>query len=267
MSAIGLEDRSIVAVSGPEARGFLQGLITNDVEKLAPGHALYAALLSPQGKILFDFLLAEGDGAILIDCAATSRDALIKRLSMYKLRAKVQVEPREQLGVLVRFDGPPSERGAVFRDPRLAALGVRIIGAGAELPSPLEPAAAYHARRLELGVPEGADFGHEKIFALDAGLDELHAIDFEKGCYVGQELTARMKHRSTARKRLLAVESAQELEQGVELRAGSLMIGEVVSVYGRRGFALVRLDKLEEAAGRQIEADGVGVTVTRQSWL
>jgi len=267
MSAIGLEDRSIVAVSGPEARGFLQGLLTNDVEKLAPARALYAALLSPQGKILFDFLLAEGDGAILIDCAAASRDALIKRLTMYRLRAKVQIEPREQLGVLVGFAGPASERGTVFADPRLAELGVRTIGARAELPAPSAHAAVYHARRLELGVPEGADFGSEKIFALDAGLDELHAVDFEKGCYVGQELTARMKHRGTARKRLLMVESAQELVRGVELRAGPHMIGEVVSVYGRRGFALVRLDKLEEAAGQRIEADGVGVTVAKQNWL
>ncbi|MBV9694190.1 MAG: folate-binding protein YgfZ, partial [Alphaproteobacteria bacterium] len=253
--------------SGPDARGFLQGLVTNDIEKLKPGRALYAALLSPQGKILFDFLLAEGDGAILIDCTAASRDSLIKRLAMYRLRAKVQIEPREQLAVLAGFEAPPSERGVVFEDPRLAALGFRTIGARAELPAPAHASSSYHDRRLQLGVPEGADFGLERIFALDGGLDELRAVDFEKGCYVGQELTARMKHRGTARKRLLPVEGPQGLAADVELRAGAHMIGEVVSVYGKRGFALVRLDRLEEAAGSPIEANGVGVSVTKPSWL
>src|SRR4029077_7820534 len=126
-----LEDRSIVALSGPEARGFLQGLTTNDVEKLASGRAIYAALLTPQGKVLFDFILVEGDGALLIDCARESRDALIKRLSMYRLRAKIAIEPREQLSVYSGANGP---RGMSFEDPRLAALGLRTIGATAEMP-------------------------------------------------------------------------------------------------------------------------------------
>lgn len=267
MTAILLEDRSIVAVSGPEARPFLQGLITNDIEKLAPRHAIYAALLTPQGKILFDFLIAEGDAAILIDCARESRDALVKRLRMYRLRAKVEIEARDQLAVLVGLTGRPTERGLTFEDPRLAALGHRTIGASAEMPNvPLGPE-AYRKHRLELGVPEGGDFGSDKMFALDAGLDELHAVDFEKGCYVGQELTARMKHRGTARKRLLLVDSEQGLATGVELRSNGHSIGEVVSVHGRRGFALVRLDRLEESAGAQVEADGVRVSVTKQAWL
>ena len=109
MTAILLEDRSIVAVSGPEARPFLQGLITNDIEKLAPRHAIYAALLTPQGKILFDFLIAEGDAAILLDCARASRDALVKRLTMYRLRAKVEIEARDQLAVLVGLTGRPTD--------------------------------------------------------------------------------------------------------------------------------------------------------------
>jgi tRNA-modifying protein YgfZ len=265
MTTVLLEDRSVVAVSGPEARSFLQGLITNDVEKLAPAHPLYAALLTPQGKVLFDFLLAEGDGALLIDCARSGRDALIKRLSMYKLRAKVTIEPREQLSVLVGLSGRPAARGITFEDPRLPGLGHRSIGAAAEMPQAEASAATYHAHRLALGVPEGGDFGSDRIFALDAGLDELHAVDFEKGCYVGQELTARMKHRGTARKRLLVVDGDADLAQGVELRSGGHSIGEVVSTYGRRGFALVRLDRLDEA--RDIEAGSVRVTVTKQNWL
>ena len=267
MTAILLDDRSIVALSGPEARGFLQGLITNDVEKLGPGRAIYAALLTPQGKILFDFLITEGDGALLIDCARDARDALVKRLTLYRLRAKVQIEAREQLSVLAGLTGRPAERGITFEDPRLAALGHRTIGATAEMPSATLPADAYRTHRLELGVPEADDFGSDRMFALDAGLDELHAVDFEKGCYVGQELTARMKHRGTARKRLLAIDGADDLKTGVELRAKGNSIGDIVSAYGRRGFALVRLDRLEEAAGADVEADGVRVTVTKQSWL
>lgn len=255
-----LEDRSLVALSGPEARGFLQGLITNDVEKLAPGRAIHAALLTPQGKVLFDFILVEGDGAVLIDCARDSRDALIKRLSMYRLRAKIAIEPREQLSVYSGANGP---RGMSFEDPRLAALGLRTIGATAEMPQTAQSAAHYHARRLALGVPEGRDFGSDRMFALDADLDELHAIDFSKGCYVGQELTARMKHRGTARKRLLVVEADAALAAGQELRAGGQGIGEVVSAYDRLGFALVRLDRL----GPDVTVDGRSVTVTRQSWL
>jgi folate-binding protein YgfZ len=251
-----LDDRAIIAVSGPDARSFLQGLITNDVEKVKPGQAIYAALLTPQGKILFDFILAEGDGVLMIDCARDARDALIKRLSMYRLRAKVTIEPREQLSV---YSGEVWPRGLHFPDPRLPALGTRTIGARAEMPDGVATAEAYHARRLDLGVPEAADFGSDRMFALDADLDELRAIDFEKGCYVGQELTARMKHRGTARKRLLAVEG--EVAAGAELKLNDTVIGEVITMYGRRGFALVRLDKLGDAA----EADGV--RVVRQPWL
>ena len=129
-----LDDRAVIALSGPEARGFLQGLITNDIGLLAPGKALYAALLTPQGKILFDFLIAEGDGALLIDCARASRDALVKRLSMYKLRAQVVIEARDQLEVLASWDGATLTHAVVYPDPRLDALGKRAIGARAEMP-------------------------------------------------------------------------------------------------------------------------------------
>ena len=262
-----LEDRSIIAVTGPEARTFLQGLITNDIEKVAPDRAVYAALLTPQGKILFDFLIAGGDGALLIDCHRNGRDALIKRLSMYKLRAKVQIEAREQLAVLAGLTGPPADRGVTFEDPRLPALGHRTIGARAEMPTATDTAAHYHARRLEFAIPEANDFGSDRMFALDANLDELHAIDFEKGCYVGQELTARMKHRGTARKRLLLVEGDTVLPAGGELQAGGQSIGEIVSTYGTRGFALVRLDRLEGAGDAIVEAGGARVTVIKQDWL
>jgi tRNA-modifying protein YgfZ len=264
-----LDDRAVIALSGPEARGFLQGLITNDIERLAPATGLYAALLTPQGKILFDFLIAEGDGAILLDCPAEARDALLKRLTMYRLRAKVEIEARNQLAVLVGLEGRAAQYGVTFEDPRLAALGHRTIGARAEMPEAAgDGSAEYREHRLDLGVPEGADLGQDKMFALDAGLDELHAVSFEKGCYVGQELTARMKHRGTARKRLLVVQSDDVLPQpGTALKAGTRDIGEITSAYGSRGFALVRLDRLEEAGHDAIEAGGVRVGVIKPSWL
>ncbi len=270
MSVARLEDRSVIAVTGPDARSFLQGLITNDVEKIVPGAGIYAAMLTPQGKILFDFFLTEGDGAILIDCRKDSREALVKRLSMYRLRAKVAIETRDQLEVLAEWDGQEVKYAIGYDDPRLPALGRRYIGAGAEMRTDLPPSALYHARRLALGVPEGPDFGSDKIFALDADLDELHAIDFDKGCYVGQELTARMKHRGTARKRLLPVETADGGSLAANdgsVTAGGIQLGDVVSAYGGRGFALLRLDRMDEAGSAQAAIANTAVKIWRPEWL
>lgn len=265
-----LEDRSVIALAGPEARPFLQGLITNDVEKVAPGRAIYAALLTPQGKILFDFLIAEGEGALLIDCARASRDGLVKRLSMYRLRSKVQIEARDQLSVLAGLSGAPAARGVTYPDPRLAELGRRTIGAEAEMPQSAAGAEAYHAHRLALGVPEAGDFGGERMFALDADLDELHALDFRKGCYVGQELTARMKHRGTTRKRLLPVRTVDDgalPASDTSVTADGRAVGEIVSTYGPRGFALVRLDRLDEAADMPLLCGEKAVRLSRPAWL
>lgn len=269
-----LDDRAIIAISGPEARDFLQGLVTNDVaDGLAPGVGLYTALLSPQGKILFDFFVTEGEGALLLDCARGQRDALLKKLKMYKLRAKVEIEARDQLGVYSNLTGHPpnrqvayADRAITFADPRLAQMGMRSIGATAEMPAQLSGADVYHETRLTLGVPEGLDFGSEKIFALDAGLEELHGVSFTKGCYIGQELTSRMKHRATARKRILTVTAEADLPAAGALTRGGSEIGEILSSYGRRAFALVRLDRLEETQG-DITAAEIPVELNRQKWL
>lgn len=269
-----LDDRAIIAISGPEARDFLQGLVTNDVaDGLAPGVGLYAALLSPQGKILFDFLVTEGEGALLLDCARDSRDALLRKLKMYKLRAKVDIEARDQLGVYSNLKGHPAnrdvpyaDRAVTFADPRLPELGLRSIGATAEMPAQLSGANAYHEARLALGLPEGRDFGSEKIFALDAGLEELHGVSFTKGCYIGQELTSRMKHRATARKRILTVIAQTDLPQRGSLTRGGAEIGEILSSYGPRAFALVRLDRLEETQGN-VTLGEIPVELSRPKWL
>lgn len=267
MEPVHLKDRAVIALEGGEARDFLQGLITNDIGSLAPQTGLYAALLTPQGKILFDFLVTEGDGAVLLDCPADRAESLVKRLTMYRLRAKIGIAIRPQLAVFAGLNGRPAERAVTFADPRLAALGPRSIGAAAEMPDFLEGPAAYHAERLALGVPEGADFGSDKIFALDAGLDELHGVAFDKGCYVGQELTARMKHRGTARKRILTISADGMLPPaGTAVTSGGLEIGEIISIYGARGFALIRLDRLDEAKA-SLTAGMIAVTLARPAWL
>jgi hypothetical protein len=270
-----LDDRAIIAISGPQARNFLQGLVTNDIlSGLAPGSGLYTALLSPQGKILFDFLVTEGEGALLLDVAQDSSEALLKKLKMYRLRARIEIEARPQLGVYAGLKGHPgnrptpyADRAISFTDPRLAALGVRSIGAKAEMPDNLAGPHQYHEIRLELGVPEAGDFGFEKVFALDAGLEELHGVSFTKGCYVGQELTSRMKHRATARKRILTVTADAPLPApGAAVIRGGAEIGELISNHGARGFALVRLDRLDETQG-EIRAGEIVVALKRPAWL
>ncbi len=267
MEPVHLKDRAVIALEGGEARDFLQGLITNDIGRLAPQTGLYAALLTPQGKILFDFLVTEGDGAVLLDCPADRAEALAKRLTMYRLRARIGIAVRPQLAVYAGLTGRPAERAVTFPDPRLAMLGPRSIGAAAEMPDFLDGPAIYHAERLALGVPEGADFGSDKVFALDAGLDELHGVAFDKGCYVGQELTARMKHRGTARKRILPVKADGMLPPaGTAITSAVLEVGEIISTYGAEGFALVRLDRLDEAKA-SLTAGTIAVTLARPSWL
>jgi folate-binding protein YgfZ len=264
-----LDDRAVIAVSGLEARSFLQGLITNDVEKLAPDRALYAAILTPQGKILFDFILSEREGTLLVDCGRDSRDALAKRLTLYRLRSKVTIDTPDRFGVVAAWDGEVLEHAGSFADPRLADLGMRAIGLRVEMTSELLDDSEYQKRRLALGVPEDGDFGSDRMFALDGDLDELNGISFDKGCYVGQELTARMKHRGSARKRLLPVQSRGESlpAPGTAVTAGDREIGEIASVYGVRGFALLRLDRLAEAGTGSIAAGTVPITIERPNWL
>jgi folate-binding protein YgfZ len=269
-----LDDRAVLAISGPQARDFLQGLVTNDiVGGLAPGAGLYTALLSPQGKMLFDFLVTEGDGALLLDVARDQRDALLKKLKMYRLRSKVEIEARDQLGVYVNLTGHPdnralsyADRAVSFADPRHPGLGMRSIGATAEMPANLSGPRIYHQHRLELGVPEAGDFGFEKIFALDAGLAELNGVSFSKGCYVGQELTSRMKHRATSRKRILTVTADAPLPPDGAVTRGGVEIGELVSSHGQTAFVLVRLDRLEETSG-DVAAAGIPVALHRPAWL
>lgn len=274
---IALEDRALVAVSGEDSRGFLQDLITADVTKVSPETAVHGALLTPQGKYLHDFFIFEIGGTLCLDCESDRRDDLLRRLGVYRLRAKVVIEAADDdLGVhaligdgaaaalgLAAEPGRAATRdgGIVFVDPRLTTMGARAV-----LPAPaaLEAAgfaagdrAAYDALRLGLGVPDGSrDLVIEKALALENGFEELNGVDFDKGCYIGQEITARMKHRALVRKRLLPVAiDGPAPPTGTPVMRGAVEAGEMRSAADGRGLALLRLDHVAAAA-----KDGPGLT-------
>jgi len=273
-----LEQRSVVAVSGEDRAAFLQGLVSNDMLKVAPDRAAYALFLTPQGKFLHDFTVVDADGAFLLDAETERRADLLRRLKMYKLRSRIALEDRAlSLRVVVAFGdgtlaalGLPEEAGAVlpfgggvaFTDPRLPELGARLFlpadglaaleGAGLTRREPEE----YDRLRLTLGVPDGSrDMVPEKAIPLENRLDVLNAISWDKGCYMGQELTARTKYRALIRKKLFPVTSDGPLpDAGTPVTLDGQEIGELRS--GRDGLALAVL-RLEDAARA---ADG-GVTL------
>jgi tRNA-modifying protein YgfZ len=258
-----LPERAVLRVGGPEARSFLHGLLTADIASLTPGDAVYGALLSPQGKILFDMIvLAERDG-FLIDCAASGQAELIKRLGFYKLRAKVEIAERPDLNVVVAEE---SIAGG-FPDPRFEGLGFRALHsqAGAAAGS-----SDYHVRRIALGIPDSdGDIGSGELFPHEANLDQLHGVSFTKGCYVGQEVVSRMEHRGTARNRILPVTlEGPAPVKGAAITAGGRSIGTLLSSAGERALALLRLDRLAEAAqaAEPLLTEGVRLHVRRPPW-
>jgi len=267
-----LEDRGVVSVSGADATGFLQGLLTNDVERLAPGEARYAALLTPQGKILFDMIVVRAHGrepSYLIDCAAAQAADLMKRLGFYKLRAKIAIADESANRAVAAFwgDEPPGvDEGLVYADPRDPRLGSRAIVARAIAAAiGSERLAEYEALRIAVGAPRGGvDFAYGDAFPHDANFDLLHGVDFDKGCYVGQEVVSRMQHRGTARKRVARVKLAGPAPApGTPVLDRELAVGTLGSSSGREALALVRLDRVEEAlaAGRTLGAGGVAVAL------
>ncbi len=274
-SAALLSSRALIRVSGPDAAGFLQGLISNDIARATGRTALYAALLTPQGKFLHDFLIARQGADYLIDTPRTRRDDLASRLLRYRLRAKVTVTADDDLAVAAFWGGGAPTDGDVIAapDPRLDALGTRLWGPEPALRAALARAgasmtseAAYHAHRVALGVPEGDDFIPEQAFLLEGNAEELHGVDFRKGCYVGQELTARMKHRGTARRRILIVRADGGLPApGTPLTAEGGEIGVMRGSSGPVGLALVRLDRLPSTMAA--EAGGIAVRLAWPSYL
>lgn len=276
MKSAFLPDRGVIKVAGEDARNFLNGLITTDVDKLKPGLGRFGALLTPQGKIIVDFLVTEAPaghgGGFLIDCPKALADGLATKLKFYKLRAKVSVENlSDDLGVLAAWNGQPAAHPDLsFADPRHGELGTRILTPenlkqklsdliGAELVD----AAAYEAHRIALGVPRGGlDFMYSDAFPHETNMDRLAGVDFDKGCYVGQEVVSRMQHRGTARTRSVKVlldDLSPEL--GVSVLAGDKPVGTMGSSAQGKGIALVRIDRVADAldAGQPLTAGGLAV--------
>jgi folate-binding protein YgfZ len=282
-----LKSRALVALSGPDWRDFLQGLITQDVETLAAGEARFGALLTPQGRLLYDLFVVGREEGAWLDVLAEHRAAIIQRLTMYRLRAKVQIAA-DETPVSSLFpssahprDGGGPNGGATFadsawipalagmsgfvRDPRLPALGWR--GYGAEPPADARIAdeSVRDAAKLELGVPGPADWGSDKTYPIEANLDLLNGIDFQKGCFVGQETTSRMKRRGQIKSRMLPIAfEGPAPAVGAEVLAGDLRAGVVTSVGAGRAIALLRLDRAE---GQSLTVDGRRVTVEAPAWF
>ena len=283
MQAALLPDRGVVKVSGEDARRFLNGLATNDMAKVTPGSARFAALLTPQGKIVVDFIVVEAapedGGGFFLDCPRALAATLVEKLNFYKLRAKVAVEDVSGgTGVMAAWEGPgESDYGPSYADPRLAALGWRTIlppdvaeEAAADLKANLADAEAYEAHRIALGVPRGGeDFIYLDTFPHEADMDQLAGVDFAKGCYIGQEVVSRVEHRSTARSRVVPIAYADSAPAaGLPVMAGERQIGMLGSTARGRGLAMLRLDRVEDAlaSGTPLLAGGIAIRPVKPDW-
>ncbi len=271
-----LPSRAVLRIGGADARKFLQGLITNDIDKAQGGEAVHAGLLSPQGKILFDFFAVPDGNGLLIDVAEDKAGEFMKRLGFYRLRAAVEIAAAPSLAVAAAWGGPPRQlEGAIaYADPRLPELGFRLLlpkaTSVADLGCEASSEADYHAWRIRLGVPEGGrDYAFGDAFPHEALFDQLNGVDFAKGCYVGQEVVSRMEHRGTARKRIVPVEGVSALPAfGTSIEADGMPIGTLGSVSGAAGLGLIRLDRAEEALAqaKTLTAGGVKIVLRRPAF-
>jgi folate-binding protein YgfZ len=265
--------RGVVGVGGADARKFLNDLVTADIGRCADGSAVYGGLLSPQGKILFDFIIfADGEGYVFDLPRAVIAD-FVKRLTLYRLRAKVAIaDLSDERRVIASWGGGrPAIEGPIAADPRLAELGYRgVVARGTRAPPGQIAAgeAEYDVHRIGLGVPEGGiDYAFGDAFPHDADMDQLGGVDFDKGCYVGQEVVSRMQHRGTARRRIV-VATGGDLTPGAEVKAGERPLGSLASVAGGVGLALVRIDRVKEAvdAGETVLAGRAPIKLSLPAW-
>lgn len=265
-----LKDRALISVSGPDAEHFLQNILTTDLDVLTPGQAKPGALLSPQGKILFDFLISRaGENAFRLECRADISDDFERRLTLYKLRAKVEIAKADQALVTVAWgvESTPSQSDSTAADTRFANGAVTRCYGHADERSDL---AAWQASRIASGIAEsGSDYQLGDAFPHDVLLDETGGVGFKKGCYVGQEVVSRMQHRGTARRRVLIVQAGLPLPAaGTELTVEGRPVGTLGSNAGTTGLAIARIDRVKAAldAGQPIMAGDVPVTVTIPAW-
>jgi hypothetical protein len=259
-----LFDRVVIEVAGPDWRSFLQGLLSQDVETLAESELRFAALLTPQGRLLFDlFILGRAEGCQL-DCAADRAEALVERLAIYRLRAKVEIA-RTEIGVAALWDVPAAPAGWQT-DPRLPALGYRGYGQFTPPDAAVADLEAYDLHRMSLSVPGPADWGYDQAYPIEADFDLLNGIDFQKGCFVGQETTSRMMRRGKVKTRMAAIGfDGQAISAGAELLAGKLRAGEVRSSAEGLAIASLRLDRLD--AGDRFLPDGREWRPLLPDWL
>ncbi len=284
MKAALLPNRGVLKVAGDDARSFLHGLVSADILKLGPGEARFCALLSPQGKIIADFIVVEAPaqhgGGFFLDVPHAVAKPLLDKLNLYKLRSRLIAEDSsDTLGVLAAWDGDGSLAfGLCYADPRLPALGLRAIlppqraaDAAAALGAALVDASEYEAHRIALGIPQGGvDFQYGDAFPHEADMDQLGGVDFTKGCYVGQEVVSRMEHRGSARTRTVPVryDGTAPPPAGTVITAGGRQIGAMGSAAAGRGLALLRLDRVAEAMshGEPLVAGGVAILPIKPDW-
>ena len=288
-----LPDRGLIAVEGDDARAYLQGLISNDVNRVGPERAIYAAFLTPQGKYLFDFFVVERGAQLLLDCEAARLPDFLRRLKMYRLRSRVELSDQTEGSAVAALFGPgavaavglaedagrarPFAAGVAYVDPRLAAAGARAVLPRAEAEAALAAtglaraeAADYDRFRLGLGLADGSrDLVVEKSTLLESGFDELNGIDWDKGCYMGQELTARTRYRGLVKKRLVAVDVDGPLPQpGTPIRLDEREVGEMRSGRDGLGLALMRVEAMQRglAAGAPFTAGQARLTPRKPGW-
>ncbi len=276
MPATHLIDRGVIRVSGEDARDFLQNLVTNDMDAVTEDRAGYGALLTPQGKIICDFLIVavpQGEGGgFLLDTPLLQTADLMKRLKLYKLRAKVALDDlTETTAVIASTDGSPlpGDVGVVYTDPRLPGLGQRAMTDRAGATASAED---WHARRIALGIPDGGrDFAYGDAFPHEALLDQLGGVSFRKGCYIGQEVVSRMQHRGTARTRIVPVvfDGGIAAETGSEAMAGGKALGKIGSAAGGRALAMLRLDRVADAlaTGEPLLGGGLSFTLAKPDFI
>ena len=252
-----LRDRSLFSITGPDSAKFLQGLITNDVQKAINLASIYSCILTPQGKYFADFFMRATDDGYLLEVHAELLESLVGHLKRYRLRAQVTIEPVNDVQIYA-LDSPVTDS---FADPRLAGLGYRLWSKTP--PSGQEEIDFYHSKRIELGVAEGVyDLQSGKSFPPEFGLDQLNAIDYQKGCYVGQELIARTKYRGTLHKSLYQI-SGTSLQPGQEiLNQGGHQVGHIYSCYQASGLAIIR----NEEVSSQLFANGHEISTKRPQW-
>jgi len=276
-----LDERAVLRITGEDAAKFLDNVVTNDVETLQPDQARFAALLTPQGKIVADFFVIgvaqEEGGGFLFDVPKALAEDVAKKLGFYKLRAAVTIEARPDLAVVAVVDGAASpEEGVVYEDPRHPGLGQRIILPAADAKAELEKAgfeivdaSRYHEKRVTLGIPDGGkDYAYLDTYPHEADMDQLGGVDFKKGCFIGQEVVSRMERKTTPRTRIVPVRFETAPFPGVEVKAGDKPAGNMGSGANGKGLAKVRLDRIHDALqkGEKITAGGIELSLEKPEW-